>query len=183
MRQSRIDYGRLVEGALRGVVRDVLARAGREGIPSPHHFYVTFRTAHPGVVIPDFLRERYPADMTIVLQYQFWDLEADEDGFSVTLSFNDQLHRLRIPFAALKVFADPGVEFGLQFSLEAAEGQVTPLRAGPTLVGAPAAGGGEEAKLLPGPTPAEPGAAREETPREAGEGSAEIVSLDRFRRK
>jgi hypothetical protein len=60
MRQSRIDYGRLVEGALRGVVRDVLARAGREGIPSPHHFYVTFRTAHPGVVIPDFLRERYP---------------------------------------------------------------------------------------------------------------------------
>ena len=181
MRQSRIDYGRLVEGALRGVVRDVLARAGREGIPSPHHFYVTFRTGHPGVVIPDFLRERYPADMTIVLQYQFWDLEADEDGFSVTLSFNDQLNRLRIPFAALKVFADPGVEFGLQFSLETAEGEVTPLRAVPT--GPVAVPSGSEAKLLPGPTPAEPGAAREETPREAGEGSAEIVSLDRFRRK
>jgi hypothetical protein len=180
MRQSRIDYGRLVEGALRGVVRDVLARAGREGIPSPHHFYVTFRTGHPGVVIPDFLRERYPADMTIVLQYQFWDLEADEDGFSVTLSFNDQLNRLRIPFAALKVFADPGVEFGLQFSLETAEGEVTPLRAVPT-PGEPA----PEAKLLPGPTPAaerpqQDAAAGEE---QAPEGGAEIVSLDRFRRK
>lgn len=180
MRQSRIDYGRLVEGALRGVVRDVLARVGREGMPSPHHFYVTFRTGAPGVVIPDFLRERYPQDMTIVLQHQYWDLEADEDGFSVTLSFNDQLHRLRIPFTALKVFADPGVEFGLQFSLDT-EGQVTPLRAVPTPGEA-----GPEAKLLPGPTPAaerQPDAAGPAAEEQAPEGGAEIVSLDRFRRK
>ena len=118
MRRSRIDYGRLVESALRTVVRDVLERLGKEGAPSPHHFYITFRTHHPGVAIPDFLRDRYPVDMTIVLQHQFWDLEVDEDGFAVTLSFNDQMQRLRIPFTAIKVFADPGVEFGLQFTLE-----------------------------------------------------------------
>lgn len=181
MRQSRIDYGRLVEGALRGVVRDVLARAGREGIPAPHHFYVTFRTGAPGVVIPDFLRERYPVDMTIVLQHQFWDLEADADGFSVTLSFNDQLHRLRIPFSALKVFADPGVEFGLQFSLENESGEVTPLR--PSTQAPPA--GETEAKLLAGPAPAAAGRQQQDAADEeqAPAGGAEIVSLDRFRRK
>ena len=118
MRRSQIDYGRLVENALRTVVRDVLDRLGREGAPPPHHFYITFRTHHPGVAIPEFLRDRYPTDMTIVLQHQFWDLAVDEDGFAVTLSFNDQMQRLRIPFAAIKVFADPGVEFGLQFTLE-----------------------------------------------------------------
>ena len=173
MRQSRIDYGRLVEGALRGVVRDVLGRVSREGLPPPHHFYVTFRTDSADVVMPDFLRERYPAEMTIVLQHQFWDLEADEDGFSVTLSFNDQLHRLHFPYTALKVFADPGVEFGLQFTLEQ-DAEVTPLRA-PTAGKAPEAEG-PGATLLPGPAPAV-------APPGQREGSAEIVSLDRFRRK
>ena len=107
MRQSRIDYGRLVEGALRTVVRDVLrAWPRRPAVAAPllHHL----PHQYPGVVMPEFLRERYPADMTIVLQHQFWDLEVDEDGFSVTLSFNDQLQRLRVPFSAIKVFADPG---------------------------------------------------------------------------
>jgi len=174
MRQSRIDYGRLVEGALRGVVRDVLGRVSREGLPPPHHFYVTFRTDSGDVVMPDFLRERYPAEMTIVLQHQFWDLEADEDGFSVTLSFNDQLHRLHIPYTALKVFADPGVEFGLQFTLEQ-DAEVTPLHAP---AGKAPGAEGESATLLPGPAPA--AAAPTE---QRGEGSAEIVSLDRFRRK
>jgi uncharacterized protein len=170
MRQSRIDYGRLVEGALRSVVRDVLTRVSREGLPSPHHFYVTFRSEYPGVVMPEFLRERYPTDMTIVLQHQFWDLEVDEDGFSVTLSFADQLHRLHVPFSALKVFADPGVEFGLQFTLES-DAEVTPLRTGPQAV----TGDGETQPLLGGPAAAE----KAEVP----EGGAEIVSLDRFRRK
>ena len=119
MRRSRIDYGRLVESALRTVVRDVLhAARPSEGAPAPHHFYITFRTRHPGVAIPEFLRDRYPVDMTIVLQHQFWDLTVDDEGFAVTLSFNDQMQRLRIPFAAIKVFADPGVEFGLQFTLD-----------------------------------------------------------------
>ena len=118
MRRSRIDYGRLVETALRTVVRDVLSGLAKDGAPPPHHFYVTFRTRHPGVAIPEFLRDRYPVDMTIVLQHQFWDLAVDEEGFAVTLSFSDQLQRLRIPYAAIKVFADPGVEFGLQFTID-----------------------------------------------------------------
>ncbi len=191
MRQSRIEYGRLVEGALRGVVRDVLTRVGREGLPSPHHFYVTFRTQAPDVVMPDFLRERYPVDMTIVLQHQFWDLEVDEEGFSVTLSFHDQLHRLHVPFAAVKVFADPGVEFGLQFTLEADQtAEVTPLHAVPagpqtTPPEAPPTGGGVVSPLLPGPR-AVGGEASGGTPAttaEGGGGGAEIVPLDRFRRK
>jgi uncharacterized protein len=189
MRQSRIEYGRLVEGALRGVVRDVLARVGREGLPSPHHFYVTFRTQAPDVVMPDFLRERYPVDMTIVLQHQFWDLEVDDEGFSVTLSFHDQLHRLHVPFAAVKVFADPGVEFGLQFTLEAADqtAEVTPLRAvpaGPQEAPQTGGGGGVVSPLLPGPRTTAGGEAPggASTAAEGG-GGAEIVPLDRFRRK
>ena len=164
MRRSRIDYGRLVEGALRTVVRDVLNGLAKEGAPPPHHFYITFRTHHPGVAIPEFLRDRYPNDMTIVLQHQFWDLTVDDEGFAVTLSFNDQMQRLRVPFAAVKVFADPGVEFGLQFTLEE-EGQP------------PSA----EVKLLGS-------ASRPSSPEDAEEaplppGGAEIVTLDRFRKK
>ncbi|MGE3738024.1 MAG: SspB family protein [Geminicoccaceae bacterium] len=163
MRRSRIDYGRLVETALRTVVRDVLLRLAKEGAPPPHHFYVTFRTRHPGVVIPEFLRDRYPTDMTIVLQHQFWDLAIDDEGFAVTLSFSDQLQRLRIPFAAIKVFADPGVEFGLQFTIdEDGETESADVR----LLGASVKGGKEE-----------PGEAGAES------GGAEIVTLDRFRKK
>jgi hypothetical protein len=166
MRRSRIDYGRLVESALRTVVRDVLEQLGKDGVSPPHHFYITFRTRHPGVVMPEFLRDRYPVDMTIVLQHQFWDLEVEEQAFSVTLSFSDQMQRLRIPFAAIKVFADPGVEFGLQFTLEedgeAAEGGSEPVK----LLGAQEAGRGEAAE-------------KDDRP----EGGAEIVALDRFRKK
>lgn len=93
------------EAALRTVVRDVLRRLAGDGLP-PHHFYITFRTTHPGVEMPDYLRERYPDDMTIVLQHQYWDLQVEEDGFVVTLSFNDQLQRIRVPHNAIKVFAD-----------------------------------------------------------------------------
>jgi uncharacterized protein len=166
MRRSQIDYGRLVENALRTVVRDVLERLGREGAPSPHHFYITFRTHHPGVSIPEFLRDRYPTDMTIVLQHQFWDLAVDDDGFGVTLSFNDQMQRLRIPFSAIKVFADPGVEFGLQFTLEE-DGERR---------------SGEPIRLLGGVgrQTQEEGEAESAAP---AEGGAEIVALDRFRKK
>jgi uncharacterized protein len=163
MRRSRIDYGRLVEGALRTVVRDVLGGLAKEGAPPPHHFYITFRTHHPGVAIPEFLRDRYPTDMTIVLQHQFWDLAVDEEGFAVTLSFNDQMQRLRIPFTAIKVFADPGVEFGLQFTLEDEGQPPTP-----------------EIKLLGG---AARHAADEGEENPIPPGGAEIVTLDRFRKK
>jgi hypothetical protein len=166
MRRSRIDYGRLVEGALRTVVRDVLERLGKEGVAPPHHFYITFRTRHPGVSMPEFLRDRYPVDMTIVLQHQFWDLEVDDQAFGVTLSFNDQLHRMRIPFTAIKVFADPGVEFGLQFTLEDEAGED--------------GGDGTEPGRLPSPSErGEAAAGAHGKP----EGGAEIVALDRFRKK
>jgi hypothetical protein len=170
MRRQTIDYGQLVETALRTVVRDVLRRFAAGDVPSPHHFYVTFRTDMPGVEIPDFLHSRYPNEMTIVLQHQFWDLEVEDERFAVTLSFNDQPERLVVPFEALRVFADPGVEFGLQFTLGAEkEGQ-------------------ERASLpLAAKTGAKPRpvATEEQTPAEpsASEGGAEIVTLDRFRKK
>ncbi|MFO1068601.1 MAG: ClpXP protease specificity-enhancing factor SspB [Geminicoccaceae bacterium] len=164
MARERVEYGRMVEAALRTVVRDVLRRLATDGLPPPHHFYITFRTTHPEVEMPDHLRERYPGDMTIVLQHQYWDLQVDDTGFSITLSFNDQLQRLRIPYTAIKVFADPGVEFGLQFTLE------------PTPEPAPAPPG----RLLPGPAkPAAP-AAEEAATKPT---TAEIVALDRFRKK
>ena len=170
MSKDLIRYDLLVQEALKGVVRKVLTEAGKDGLPGDHHFYVSFRTDFPGAKLSSRLREKYPHEMTIVLQHQFWDLEVDEDGFSVTLSFADQLHRLHVPFSALKVFADPGVEFGLQFTLES-EAEVTPLRTGPQAV----TGDGEPQPLLGGPAAAD----KAEVP----EGGAEIVSLDRFRRK
>lgn len=163
MRRERIEYGRMVEAALRTVVRDVLRLLAGDGLPPPHHFYITFRTAHPGVEMPDYLRERYPGDMTIVLQHQYWDLQVEEDGFAVTLSFNDQLQRMRIPYNAIKVFADPGVEFGLQFTLEP----------GPDAAAEPT-------RLLAGPQPRP--VADEDAEKPSGAG-AEIVALDRFRKK
>jgi hypothetical protein len=164
MRRERVEYGRMVEAALRTVVRDVLRRVAEEGLPPPHHFYITFRTSHTGVELPEHLRDRYPGDMTIVLQHQYWDLEVDDTGFGVTLSFNDQLQRLVVPFEAIRVFADPGVEFGLQFTIEAPPevAAAEPTR----LLGAPAR-----------PRPVDREAEGEK------EGGAEVVSLDRFRKK
>ena len=97
MAQDLFHYEKMVENALRGVVRDALARVASEGPRGAHHFYITFATHHPGVAIPDSLRERFPAEMTIVLQHQYWDLEVRDDAFSVTLSFRKQLERLTIP--------------------------------------------------------------------------------------
>lgn len=121
MTEDLLQYDRLVERALKNVVREALLHVSRHGLPGAHHLYVTFRTDHPGVVIPDVLRERYPVEMTIVLQYQFWDLIVGEEGFEVTLSFNDRHQRLVVPFSAVNAFADPSVNFALQFQpIEAA---------------------------------------------------------------
>ncbi len=115
MSQDDLRYEAMVEGALRGVVRQALEVASSQGLPGEHHFYITFRTDAPGVTIPARLKERYPTEMTIVIQYQFWNLEVGEDSFGVTLSFNDKKERLSIPLAAVTAFADPSVRFGLQF--------------------------------------------------------------------
>ena len=115
MTEDLLQYDRLVERALKNVVREALLHVSRHGLPGAHHLYITFRTDHPGVEIADVLKERYPVEMTIVLQFQFWDLIVGEDSFEVTLSFNDKQQRLVIPFSAVNAFADPSVNFALQF--------------------------------------------------------------------
>ncbi|NCC22284.1 MAG: hypothetical protein EOM26_07455 [Alphaproteobacteria bacterium] len=108
-------YDKMVEGALRGVVRQAVEEVMKNGLPGDHHFYITFMTDYPGVQIPEYLRERYPGEMTIVLQYQFYDLTVDKDKMGVTLSFNNVPERLTIPLGAISIFADPSVNFALQF--------------------------------------------------------------------
>ncbi len=120
MGKDLLRYDRMVEAALRGVVRQALARVAAEGLPGAHHLIISFRTDAAQVEIPDHLRERFPREMTIVLQHQFWDLELDGDAFTVRLSFDDVPERLKVPFAAIVGFADPSVDFGLQFQGAAA---------------------------------------------------------------
>jgi hypothetical protein len=157
------DYTAMVETALRGVVREALTRAGKNGLRGGHHFYITFRTAAPGVELPDYLRQQYPDEMTIVLQHQFWHLTVEEAGFSVGLSFQSKLERLSVPFAAVTGFADPSVKFGLQFQAAAPPpAEIAGLPAAPP----PAAEPSPEAKTEPTERPA-----------------AEIVTLDKFRKR
>jgi hypothetical protein len=156
MAQDLFDYPKMVENALRGVMREALARTAREGLPGDHHFYVTFRTHAPGVGISKYLLSKFPDEMTIVLEHQFRALEVGEDAFSVNLSFSSRSERLRIPFAAVTTFADPSVNFGLQFEV-------------------PAAPPAEVAALptqLPPPEPADP-----------ARPAAEVVTLDKFRKR
>jgi uncharacterized protein len=113
--QDTIHYPSLIDQSMRGVVRDVLKRVNLTGLPGGHHFYISFSTTHPGVKISDALKTKYPKEITIVLQHQFWDFKVDENQFSVTLSFGGVPEKLTVPFAALTAFADPSVKFGLQF--------------------------------------------------------------------
>jgi hypothetical protein len=114
---SLIPYDEIVQEALRAVVGRVLGQIERTGgtLPGAHHFYITFKTAAPGVIIPPHLKERFPDEMTIVLQNKFWDLKVGANGFSVGLSFNQLPAKLSIPYAAITAFVDPAVDFGLQF--------------------------------------------------------------------
>jgi len=110
-----INYGRLMHDAMRGLIREVLAGVAANGLPGEHHFFITFDTRHPDVEMADWLRERYPNEITVVMQHWFEDLDVGEDGFSVTLSFGNTPERLHIPYDALQTFVDPSVEFGLRF--------------------------------------------------------------------
>src|SRR5471030_1683004 len=133
MTKDGLRYYRMVENALRGVVRQAISIAAADGLPGGHHFYVTFKTAAPGVEISDHLHVKYPDEMTIVIEHQFWDLTVAAEGFAITLSFNNRPERLSIPFAAITAFADPSVKFGLQFQ-EAQPSESTPQsgpRSGP----------------------------------------------------
>ena len=118
MSTDLIRYDLQVQDALRGVVRKVLADAARDGLPGEHHFYITFRTHAPGVKLSNRLLEQYPEEMTIILQYQFWDLKVNEDGFEVGLHFKNVPERLQVPFDAVAGFYDPSVQFGLKFEAQ-----------------------------------------------------------------
>ena len=147
-------YDKLVEGAMRGVMIAALRRAAAQGLPGDHHFYVSFRTGHPGVGVSADLLVAHPEEMTIVLQHEFWNLEVGDAAFSVTLGFNNVRETLTIPFEAVTGFADPSVDFGLKFT-----------------------GGDAEAR----PAGVRPAEAREE-PAAKGETGA-VVALDAFRKK
>jgi hypothetical protein len=170
MAGNELRYDRMVEEALRGVVGKALGQVAKRGLPGDHHFYITFRSDDPGVQIPDHLRQRYPSEMTIVLQHQFWGLEVGEEAFSVTLTFSDVPERLTVPYAALVAFADPSVRFGLQFDV--AEGQGKAGAGAPAPAAAPQTAIGSANETAPG---------RDE---QALVDSAEnVVPLDTFRRK
>src|SRR5829696_8660197 len=124
--KDQIRYDLLVQDALKGVVRKVLSDAARDGLVGDHHFYIAFRTDHPGARLSDRLREKYPQDMTIVLQHQFWDLGITEHTFEVGLSFSGVPERLLVPFDAVTGFFDPSVQFGLKFEVGCGEAQEAP---------------------------------------------------------
>jgi len=148
-------YDKMVENALRGVVREALARTAASGLPGSHHFYLTFKTRYPGLNLPDSLLQQYPDEMTIVLEHQFWDLEVHEHHFAVTLSFQGKPERLTVPFEAVTNFTDPSVKFGLQFQP------------------------GDRVVPPPAPLPDERKKAEKEKPPKGGE----VVALDSFRKK
>src|SRR6478672_8584982 len=161
MATDHIRYDVLARDALRGVLRRVLTDAAEHGLPGEHHFYITFLSRADGVKLSPRLLAQYPEEMTIILQHQFWDLVVMEDRFEVGLSFGGIPERLVVPFSAIKSFLDPSVQFGLQFE--------------PSTAKLPAA------SPLPAPAP-EPAAESNHEPPKPGEG-AEVVRLDRFRKK
>jgi hypothetical protein len=158
MTKDMLHYPTLIDQAMRGVVRDVLRRVQATGLPGEHHFYISFSTTNPGVRMSEQLRNRYPKEITIVLQHQFWDFKIEEHQFHVTLSFGSVPERLTVPFAALTAFADPSIKFGLQFQQpELAEVAMVSTEVLPAV----ASDGGEA----------------------SGDATAEIISLDSFRKK
>lgn len=116
-----IDYGNLMHRAMRSLIQSVLEDVGQNGLPGAHHFFITFDTTHPEVEMADWLKARYPAEMTIVIQHWFENLTVTDDGFTITLNFGNQPEPMVIPFDAVRTFVDPSVEFGLRFESHAEE--------------------------------------------------------------
>jgi len=121
MSQS-IDYGNLMHDAMRGLIQKVLMRVEKDGLPGQHHFFITFDTMHPDVEVADWLSDRYPEEMTVVIQHWFDNLNVTDEGFSITLNFGDNPEPMYIPYDAIKTFVDPSVEFGLRFETQETEG-------------------------------------------------------------
>ncbi|HEY1722698.1 MAG TPA: ClpXP protease specificity-enhancing factor SspB [Magnetospirillaceae bacterium] len=174
MASGVLRYDRMVEDALKGVLRAAL-KASEQGLPGDHHFYITFRTGHPGVSIAEHLHARYPGEMTIVIQHQYWGLEVDEQKFAVTLSFNRVNERLVIPFAAVTAFADPSAKFGLQFQGTATgetDAEVVPLPDAP-------ASNEIDDKVTSVNPPPQPATGTADASGERGQ----VIALDAFRKK
>jgi hypothetical protein len=121
--EPSIDYAKLQQEAMRGVVRAVLQQIVKSGLPGEHHFYISFLTQAPGAIVSKRLKEKYPSEMTIVLQHRFWDLIVSDDRFEVKLTFDGIPERLVVPFSAIKVFIDPSVRYGLQFDEEVSDNE------------------------------------------------------------
>jgi hypothetical protein len=179
MATDHIRYDLLAQDALRGLVRKVLTDAAKSGLPGEHHFSISFKTDAEGVKMSPRLREQFPQEMTVILQYQFWDLKVTDTGFEVGLSFGGVPEKLTIPFAAIKSFFDPSVQFGLQFETI----EVEPQAGGDAEANAPA-----DVKPMT-PTESAPAAAAAKgsgnSPEEpaADRPTGEVVRLDRFRKK
>jgi hypothetical protein len=172
MATDHIRYDVLARDALRGVLRRVLADAAEHGLPGEHHFFITFISTAEGVKLSPRLLAQYPEEMTVILQHQFWDLVVTEERFEVGLSFGGIPERLVVPFSAIKSFFDPSVQFGLQF--DPSEAIAEPAAA--NLPAAPA----PSALTVPSPVPSVAPEKQEEPAKNEG---AEVVRLDRFRKK
>ncbi len=153
---STIDYGNLMHRAMRSLIQEVLRRIQSDGLPGAHHFFITFDTMHPDVEIADWLSDRYPGEMTVVIQHWFDNLEVTDEGFTITLNFGDNPETLYIPYDAIKTVVDPSVEFGLRFETNDDDDDT------------------EDAPEAPMEVMAEP----EDTPKK----DADVVSLDKFRK-
>ncbi|MGA9411575.1 MAG: ClpXP protease specificity-enhancing factor SspB [Roseobacter sp.] len=160
-----IDYGNLMHEAMRGLIRKVLSDVCENGLPGEHHFFITFDTGHPDAELADWLFDRYPGEMTVVMQHWYDNLEVTDEGFSVTLNFGDAPEPLYIPYDAIKTFVDPSVEFGLRFETQADDDEAA----------------SEDPQNLPASKPA-PSALGELEVAEDSPKDAEIVSLDSFRK-
>jgi len=186
MLEDHIRYDILAQAALRGVVRTVLADVAKKGLPGDHHFKISFSTTAPGVALSERMRERYPQEMTIVLQYQFWDLTVTEQSFDVGLSFGGVPERVGVPFDAVTAFYDPSVQFGFQFELidVAADEAAADLgeAASSATTAAPATANAKR-DVLPSSAPVTPLKPPSPAPAGGAEGGGEVVRLDRFRKK
>ena len=164
-----IDYGNLMHDAMRGLIRKVLLDVCDNGLPGDHHFFITFDTSHPDAELADWLSDRYPGEMTVVMQHWYDNLEVTDEGFSVTLNFGDAPEPLYIPYDSIKTFVDPSVEFGLRFETQEDEDAL-----------------GAEESIHPAPIPTAEKPAASSEPEKDGEDAetkdAEIVSLDSFRK-
>jgi hypothetical protein len=155
-----IDYGNLMHRAMRSLIQTVLEGVQRDGLPGQHHFFITFDTMHPDVEIADWLSDRYPGEMTIVIQHWFADLDVSDEGFAITLNFGDNPEPLYIPYDSIKTFVDPSVEFGLRFETQDDEDSDD-----------------DDIEEAPMDVMVEPDDKAADAPREA-----EVVSLDKFRK-